>query len=291
VNLFGYIFFQTFSFVCKVLPARAAAALGCLIGLGMAALDKRRGRILRHMNYAVGHARARDLVGRYYEHMGLLAVEAGRIDLYRPDNLHEWMEVEGLDRLQRILARGKGAIFLTGHVGNWELTGQALACLGLPLHVFIKPLKNPYLDRRLQGLREQCGMRVHRKGSGMRWIIRLLRDGEAYGLMNDQDAGVDGEFFPFFGVEASTVTTAARIARHAGAAIVPVTSYRLPCRTRSRLRIGPEVAVETGGEVGADVYATTLRCNRALEEAILEHPAQWIWSHRRWRTRPSGDAR
>ena len=104
--------------------------------------------------------------------------------------------------------------------------------------------------------------------------------------MMDQDGSSLGLFVPFFGKLASTVTTAAKVARRTGAAIVPVTSFRLPCRTRHRLRVGPEIVPADTGDEKRDILLTTRRCNRALEEAILEHPAQWLWAHRRWRTRP-----
>ena len=131
-------------------------------------------------------------------------------------------------------------------------------------------------------------MDVHGKEAGARFILRTLKAGEVSGILVDQNADRAGVYVPFFGRLASTLPTAARMARRTGAPIVPVTTYRLPGRTRHTLRIGPEVVpVETGeANEERDVLLTTHLCNRAIEDAILEAPAQWVWVHRRWQHPP-----
>jgi KDO2-lipid IV(A) lauroyltransferase len=127
-------------------------------------------------------------------------------------------------------------------------------------------------------------MHVRGKWDSLRSAMRVMREGHALGLLMDQDGSAWGVFVPFFGKLASTVPTAARLARRTGAAIVPVTSYRLRSGTRHRLRVGPEVEVSRTDYEERDVLLTTYRCNRALERAILAAPAQWLWSHHRWRS-------
>ena len=287
-DLLVYSLFRLFSLIARLAGRRGAVALGYLIGLGIAATDDRASRILRHMARAVGWRRARPLLKRYYEHLGLVAVEYMRLDAYTPETVREWMAPAGLDRFREALSRGKGVLLLTGHIGNWELLGQALVAYDIPLRALYRPLKNPYLDRHLRRMRERHGMDVHGKEAGARFILRTLKAGEVSGILVDQNADRAGVYVPFFGRLASTLPTAARMARRTGAPIVPVTTYRLPGRTRHTLRIGPEVVpVETGeANEERDVLLTTHLCNRAIEDAILEAPAQWVWVHRRWQHPP-----
>lgn len=287
-DLLAYLLFRLFSLAAHLAGRRGAVALGYLVGLGLAATDHRATRILRHMARAVGWRWARPLLKKYYEHLGLLAVEYARLDTYGPDRVREWMEPGVIGRLREILARGKGALFITGHLGNWELTGQALVAYGIPLRALYRPLKNPYLDRHVRRMRERHGMSVHGKEEGVRFVLRTLEAGEVSGILVDQNADRAGVYVPFFRELASTLPTAARLSRRTGSAVVPVSSYRLPGRTRHTLRIGPEVvAVNTGeGNEERDVLLTTYLCNRAIEDAIMDAPAQWIWVHRRWQHPP-----
>ncbi|GAG49860.1 unnamed protein product, partial [marine sediment metagenome] len=214
---------------------------------------------------AVGRRAALALAPKYYEHLGLVVVEYARMWNLRPGDLAGWIAPDGVERLQAVLAGGRGAVCITGHLGNWELAGHCLAVNGVPLHALYRPLENPYLDRLLRRMREQSGMRVYEKRDAVRGMLRVLRAGEAVGLLVDQDGGDAGVFVPFFGRLASTLPTAARIARRTGAAILPVTCYRTRSRSFHRLRVGPEVEQARTGDEERDVLITTRNCNRALE--------------------------
>jgi KDO2-lipid IV(A) lauroyltransferase len=242
------------------------------------------------MARAMGPRRARGLLPRYYEHLGLLIVEYARMWNPLRRDFADWIAPDGIERLKAILATGRGAVCITGHLGNWELAGHCLAANGVALHALYRPLRNLYLDRHLRALREQSGMLVYEKRGALRRMIGVLRGGEAVGLLMDQDGGGMGAFVPFFGRPASTLPTAAMIARRTGAAILPVTCYRDRARAFHRLRIGPEVEQSSTGDAERDVLVTTRNCNRALEHAIMEHPAQWLWRHRRWNTLATPEA-
>jgi len=285
----AYLMFRAFSGLCRLLGARGAVALGCLIGIAVSVIDDRagQGRILGHLRRALGRRRALGLLPRYYEHLGLLVVELAQMWHPRRSDFADCIASEGIERLKAVMASGRGVICITGHLGCWEFAGHCLAANGVPLHALYRPLKNRHFDGHLRSMREQSGMIVHEKRNAVRTIIRVLRAGEAVGLLMDQDGSRSGVFVPFFGEFGSTLPTAARIARRTGAAIVPVTCYRDGSRALHRLRIGPEVVQADTGDVELDVLITTRNCNRALEDAVLEHPAQWLWRHRRWRTRPA----
>jgi KDO2-lipid IV(A) lauroyltransferase len=288
-DLLAYLLIRALSCLCRVLGARGAAALGCLIGMGISLADDKRGRgrILRHMARALGPRRARDILPKYYENLGLLVVEYARMWTPRRSDFADWIAPDGAERVKAILDAGRGVICITGHLGFWELAGHCIAVNSGPMNALYRPLKNPYLDRHLRALREQSGMLVLEKRAAVRRMIRVLRAAETVGLLMDQDGSGMGVFVPFFGELASTLPTAVRIARRTGAAIVPTSCYRDRSRAFHRLRIGPEVEQADTGDAELDVLITTRNCNRALEEAILEHPAQWLWRHRRWQTRPT----
>ena len=285
----AYLIFRALSSLCRLLGARGAAGLGCFLGWLLSLVDDRagQGRIIRHLTRAFGRHRALGLLPRYYEHMGLLIVELARMWHPRQGDFADCIAPDGIERLKAVTASGRGVICITGHLGCWEYAGHCLAAHGVPLHALYRPLKNRHLDRHLRSMRERSGMIVHEKRNAVRTIIRVLRAGEAVGLLMDQDGSKSGVFVPFFGELGSTLPTAARIARRTGAAIIPVTCYRDGSRAFHRLRIGPEVVQADTGDPELDVLITTRNCNRALEAAVLEHPAQWLWRHRRWRTRPA----
>jgi len=286
-DLLAYILFRAFAFVCRILGARGSAALGCLLGMAVSAFDRGRGRtrIFRNMAQAVGPGRARDLLPRYYEHIGLLVVEFARIWHPGRHDFTDRIAPDGIERLKAALATREGALCITGHLGNWELCGQCLARNGVPLHAVYRALNNPYLDGLLRRVRKDSGMLVHEKQAGARTMIRAVRQHETVGLMMDQDGSAAGVFVPFFGKMGSSLSIAAQIARRTGAALIPVTSYRDRSRAFHRLRVGPRIEVADTGDEALDVLLTTRNCNRALEKAILEHPAQWLWRHKRWKTR------
>ena len=285
----SYLVFRALSGICRLLGARGSAGLGCLLGMVLSLVDDRAGRerVLGHLARVFGRRRALGLLPRYYEHMGLLVIEFARMCSLRRVGFADCIASDGIDRLKAVLASGRGVICITGHLGCWEFAGHCLAMHGVPLHALYRPLKNRHLDRHLRSIRERSGMIVHEKSNAVRTIIRVLRAGEAVGLLMDQDGSGSGVFVPFFGELGSTLPTAARIARRTGAAIVPVTCYRDGSRAFHRLRIGPEVMQGDTGDPELDILITTGNCNRALEEAVLEHPAQWLWRHKRWRTRPA----
>lgn len=275
-------------FACKVLGPRGRVALGRLLGMAYGALDSRKWRVLKNMARAVGPVRARRFLSRYHEHMGLLAVEyatlAGLAD--GKGVVGGWIDASAAQKVKAILESGKGVVAIAGHIGNWELTGYALASV-VPLCSLYRPSADPYIDAVARSIRERSGQSLHEKFDSMRWSLRVLRNGQVLGLLVDQDGGSQGVFVPFFGELASTLPTAARLAMRTGAPILPIWSHRLPDRFKHRLYVGRPIKPSCTGDEALDVLITTRMCNKALEEALLAAPWQWLWTHRRWRTRPS----
>jgi len=200
-------------------------------------------------------------------------------------NVHEWIRYEGLENFTSAKARGRGVLVATAHLGNWELSAFSHAVMTAPMRVVVRPLDNPKIDALVERYRELSGNRVIRKKEAAREILRALKAGDAVGVLIDQNVTAgEGVFIDFFGVQACAGTAFAKFAHHSGAAVVPGFALWNEDESRYVLRFYPEV-VMTG-----DVQEDTQRIHAVLERIIRQHPEQWLWIHRRWKTRPPGEA-
>lgn len=199
-------------------------------------------------------------------------------------NIGEWIRYEGLDHFQAAQKRGRGVLFATAHLGNWELSAFAHGLLTAPLSIVVRPLDNPKIDALVARRRTSSGNSLISKKDSARAILGALKRNEAVGILLDQNASLDnGTFVDFFGIPACAGTGFARLAAHSGAAVVPGFAFWSEREKRYILRFYPEVPIE--GAVEAD----TARIHELLERVIREYPDQWLWIHRRWKTRPPGD--
>lgn len=200
------------------------------------------------------------------------------------ENVHELIRYDGLENFTAAKARGKGVLVATAHLGNWELSAFAHVLMTAPMCVVVRPLDNPQIDALVERYREMSGNRVIRKKEAAREILRALKAGEAVGILIDQNVTpAEGVFVDFFGVQACAGTAFAKFAHHSGAAVVP--GFALWNRDESRyvLHFYPEI------EMSGDVQIDTQRIHSALEAIIRRYPDQWLWIHRRWKTRPPGE--
>ena len=214
----------------------------------------------------------------------VIALFARFPDLNRK-NISDWIRYEGFEHFERARARGKGVLFATAHLGNWELSAFAHALLAEPLNIVVRPLDNPFIDSLVERRRTLSGNRLIDKTDAARSILRALRKGEAVGVLIDQNSSEsEGVFVDFFGIKACANLAFARIAAHSGAAVVPGFALWDPQLARYTLRFFPEI------EITGDSSSDTQRLQTILENVIRQYPDQWLWIHRRWKTRPSGEA-
>lgn len=199
-------------------------------------------------------------------------------------NVGEWIRYDGFEHFQEGKRRGRGVLFATAHLGNWELSAVAHALLAAPMHVVARPLDNPLIDRLVERRRTLCGNRVIPKKDYARGILRALANNEAVGILIDQNSSLEeGVFADFFGVPACAAAGFAKIAAHSGAAVVPGFALWAEDERSYVLRFYPPV------EITGDAADDTRRLQAKLEEVIREYPDQWLWIHRRWKTRPPGE--
>jgi Kdo2-lipid IVA lauroyltransferase/acyltransferase len=189
-----------------------------------------------------------------------------------------------LEELQAAVGAGSGAIVATGHLGNWELAGAALAARGIPLDVVAQRQSNPYFDQLINRTRERLGMRVIPRGRATSAALAALAEGRVVGLVADQDARSRGVFVPFMGRPASTHRGAAVLSLRSGAPLFMGVMVRRPGGTyEGRIRRMP---APPDGDFEERVRTLTAAFNAALESVVREFPEQYFWHHRRWKTAP-----
>lgn len=227
------------------------------------------------------------LCRRNFEHLARVMLEVAYLGKLCPDNVADYAAIEGTEHIDNARARGKGALVLAAHFGNWELMALASAILYHPVHVVVRPLDHPLLDRLVERFRSRWGNRViPKKGAALK-IFRVLKRGELVAVMMDQNAvRRDGVFAPFFNKPACTNKSLAMIALRSGSPVVPISNVRGP-DGRYTIMFEPEVPIVRTGDMERDCAENTARFNEVIERQVRLHPEQWLWLHERWRTRPT----
>jgi len=225
-----------------------------------------------------------ELVSGVYDSIGRLLHSFARLPQITRANVGDWIRYEGFEHFAEAKRRGRGVLFATAHLGNWELSAYAHALLTEPLHVVARPLDNPRLDAWVNRRRAGSGNRILGKKHFLRSVLRALAANEAVGILIDQNAGLRGGIFvEFFGRLACVDAGFMKLAHHSGAAVIPGFALWDAARQTHILRFLPPV--ETSGDLVAD----TQRLHTILEGVIRQYPDQWLWIHRRWKTRPPGE--
>ena len=260
---------------------RLARFYACLLDL---ALPRLRRTALRNLEMAMpqlGRDERRRLVDGVFRSIARLLLAFARFPRIARDNVSEWIRCEGREHYEEGLRRGRGILFATAHLGNWELSAFAHALLAAPMHVVVRPLDNPKIDALVESRRTLLGNRIIEKKDAARGILRALAANEAVGILIDQNASLEeGVFVDFFGVPACANAGFAKIAARSGATVIPGFALWSESERRYVLRFYPPV------EMTGDTVEDTRRLQRQLENVIREYPDQWLWIHRRWKTRP-----
>lgn len=208
---------------------------------------------------------------------------------YTRENVGKVVIYEGFENFQTALDRGKGVLFLTAHLGAWELSAFAHSLHGHPLHVVMRPMDNALLDQMIRIYRTMHGNKTVDKDDFVRGLIGAMRAGETVGILMDTNmTPPQGIFVDFFGIPACTASGMARIALRTDAAVVPGFTVWDPILRKYRLKFDPAVElIRTGNDEG-DIMANTALFTKIIEDYVRKYPGQWLWVHRRWKTRPEG---
>jgi Kdo2-lipid IVA lauroyltransferase/acyltransferase len=207
-------------------------------------------------------------------------------------NIERYATYRGLENWERgiELSKGRGGLILTGHFGNWELLILAHSIYGHRVAIVHRPLRNPLIDAALCAARNRFGNRiVPRKGAG-REVLRLLRQNWVVGMPLDLDVR-KGVFVDFFSLKASTSDGLARLAMATGAPVVPVFAVRDGTSSRHFLECMEPIEAIRSADREESIVLNTQRYTKTIEEMVRRYPDHWNWIHRRWKTRPAGEAR
>lgn len=231
------------------------------------------------------------VIHKMVRNLGWMAAEFARFPHYNAKNIEQIVILDGHENFLEGERRGKGVIYLTGHIGAWELSSFAHALYGFPLHFMARPLDNQRIDVLVNRYRELSGNKPIFKNESARAMLRVLKDPGTLGILADQNTlPEEGVFVDFFGRTACSTSGIARVALHTGAAVVPGYAYWDEQIRKYRLRFEPPVELIRTGDAEQDIFENTQRFTKIIEEIIRRHPDQWVWLHARWKTRPRGEA-
>lgn len=278
----------------SILPRPVARAAGIGLGQLVYLLHGKLRRVgMRNLQLAFpeksAHERRRILRGEFTS-LGRQLAEVCLFPSYTRENATKIVVYDGFENFERAEARGKGVIYLTAHLGGWELSAFSHSIQGHPLHVVMRSMDNPFLDRFITHLRTMHGNRAVDKDNFVRGLLSAMKAGETVGILMDTNmTPPQGVFVDFFGIPACTASGLARIALRTDAAVVPgFTIWDRELR-KYRLRFDPALALIRTGDEEADIVANTALFTKVIEQYVRRYPDQWLWVHRRWKTRPAGE--
>lgn len=268
-------------------PAAELAAYALLRLVDMA-VPKLRRAALRNFELACPELPASDRPARVnacFRSLARVLTAVAKFPDIDRSNVHRWIRYDGYEHFENALKLGKGVLFATGHLGNWELSAFAHALMSQPMSFVVRPLDNPLLDALSTRLRTLSGNEVIGRGDLLRPILRALHANRAVGILADQNVTPDrGVFVDFFGRKACVDPGLARLAARTGAAVIPGFALWSEEERIFILKFYPPLSI------AGDELADTQAVQSALERAIRDYPDQWLWIHRRWKTRPPGEA-
>lgn len=278
-----------------LLPRPVARTAGACLGLLALALVPRLRRVgLKNLALAfpdATDAERKQILRTTYRNLGWQLAEFCRMRRYSLEQASRLVRYRGLENYLKARARGHGVLVLTGHIGAWELSSFFHSLAGYPMNMVIRRLDNPYVDRFVNGIRCLHGNRVLHKDDSARGMVAAMRAGETVGVLMDTNmTPPQGVFVEFFGHAACTAAGVARVALRTGAAVVPGFLVWETQEQRYALHFLPELELTRTGDDDRDAVTNTQLFTKTLEEIIRQYPDQWLWLHRRWKTRPAGEA-
>ncbi len=274
----------------RALAVKVGQAIGALAHLVLPHLH-------RHAEINLGMAFPKLSVGERkrlergaFRNLGRLLGEISQFPRLNRDTIESIVRYQGLENYQEAVARGRGVILLTGHIGAWELSVFAHSVYGYPMSFLARRVDNPLVEKLAESYRSRFGNRSIDKKGSVREVLKTLKSGGVIGILADLNASrEEGVFCDFFGLPACTTAGVATLALRTGAAVLPGYLIWDEAAKIHRLHFEPVIETINTGNQKEDVQANTARYTKVIESIIRRHPDQWLWIHRRWRTRPEGE--
>jgi Kdo2-lipid IVA lauroyltransferase/acyltransferase len=275
------------------LPRGWARALGAGLGalaFGLTSRLRRTGERNLQIAYPAGDAAWRRCILRVvYRNLGLHLAEFCRMRRYTREGAQDFIRYAGLEHYLAAREEGRGVLVVTGHLGLWELSSFYHSLMGYPMSMVIRRLDNPLVDRLVNDIRCLHGNTVLHKDDFARGLLGAMRNGDTVGILMDTNmTPPQGVFVDFFGTPACTASGLARVAMRTRAAVLPGFLTWREEEKKYVLEFGERLELVCTGNDEQDIVSNTQICTTAIEEWVRRFPEQWLWVHRRWKTRPPG---
>lgn len=278
-------------YIVYQIPSNISVRIGGILGkAAYYILYKEKRKTLKNLSLSFPEANEKEIrkIGRAcFSNLGKGLFELINLPKLNKDNIDRIVNIEGEEYINHVLKKGKGYIFVTGHIGNWELMGAAFGMKGYKVNVIAAPLYDSRINELLIKQRAFHNVRVIQRGAEdvKREIIKALHNNESLTMLIDQDTKVPGVFVDFFGRKAYTPSGAASIAMRTGAPVLMGFIKRLPDNTH-KIQIKEPLKLINSGNKDADIEANTALFTKMIESEIKKDPDQWVWMHNRWKKSP-----
>ena len=277
-----------------VLPRPLARGFCQGVGLAIYTVHRRLRKVgLRNLDLAFPEKSRKQklrILRQLFLGLGRQLAEFTLFPRYTKENVSQIAIYEGFQNFAEANARGKGVIYLTAHFGGWEVSSFAHSLNGHPMNIVVRPLDNPYVNALVDRYRTLHGNRTFGKQDFARGLLTAMKRQEAVGILMDTNmTPPQGAFVDYFGIPACTATGMARVALHTGAAVLPSFSIWDRELGKYKIHFDPALQLVSTGDDEADAIANTALFTRVIENYARQYPEQWLWVHRRWKTRPPGE--
>ena len=288
-NEFVYLFIRTIVGFFRFIPRKMALAFGSVMGRIAPFIARKEYHLaLKNLSASFGSEKNEEEIRRLarenFRCIAMNFVDAARLKKMSFEEIQSVCVPHNIERLQEFMHNDSGAILLVSHTGCWELMGVYLMTVGLPITAIARRMSDPRLEKMLLETRKRGTIKIISRGHNTREIIRKLREKNFLFMLIDQDTKVKGVFVDFFGKPAHTATAPATLSLRYNVPIFPAFTCRDESH-RHHVFVGEPVTVEPTGETEEDVLRLTAKCSKIIEEFIRENPEQWVWFHRRWKTK------
>jgi Kdo2-lipid IVA lauroyltransferase/acyltransferase len=278
-----------------VLPRSIARGAGALLGiLAYLAMSRLRKVGLRNLQIAfpgMSEQQRQLIVLDLFRGLGRQLAEFCMFPRYTPENARKVATYDGFENYEAARTAGKGVLLLTAHLGGWEIGSFVHSIFGNPIKIVVRRLDNAKVDALVERYRTLHGNQTFAKEDFARGLLGAMKAGETVGILMDTNmTPPQGVFVDFFGVPACTASGMARVALRSGAAVVPAFTIWDEKLKRYRVRFDPALQLVSTGDDDADAIANTALFTRVIQEYAAKYPEQWLWVHRRWKTRPAGES-
>lgn len=270
----------------RALPHPVALEVGEKLGALLCAFSKERARRAQKRcarALCISESEAERIVKASYRHFGRCVAEFLRMPLLK-DTLLSLVTIHGEEHIRKAMDAGKGVIFLTAHLGNWEFAAATLSLKGYPMNAIGAPQRDDRITERISELRLSCGVRTIGKGFDLKAALYCLKRGEGLGVLLDQDAREKGVLSSFLGLPASTPIGPVKMAYKLGSPVIPIFTMRRKDGVSYDMYVEPPLEGERGRPFGEDVEASVLACDKVISSWIRRFPEQWLWLYPRWAT-------